>query len=192
MEGKTIKKIGTEKKSFLDVFDGGKYKNFTTIEETEITPKEIFKDKKVPKKSQFYFRVSPMKWWDKQASVDARAKYMQSNSFLLAVEASGVAMQDLFPDAKDGDTIDMKNVDIEAMLRVVPHMGNGKTSAEYYEIVYSMVKKYTDVVILSAGNEQPFSEVIDVIAQDVQYMSFIFNSLIDISTPTAEEENAVK
>lgn len=185
MEGNAI--------SFKEVFEKGKYKNFTVVTDEVVTPKEIFKSDKITKRKQFSFRIRPMKYWHRNMAKEARDTYVSTGSISLALHKAGRTFADLFPDKKEGDEIDFaKDVNISVWYDISPYMLNCTASESYHKTVFEMVREYTDTIVLSGGVEEDFSESFEVVSQEPRYMQFLFNEMLRISTATEDEKDAAK
>lgn len=183
MEGNTVQ--------FLEIFEGGKYKNYTTVESEVVTPEEIFKLVKTPKSHQFSFRIHPMKYWHKQMAAEARSSYLSATDWSVALMAIGKTEEDLFPTLKKGDKIDFSKADMNVWYEIVPHMMNSTASEKYFKVVYEMVSEYTTEVIHKKG-EDDFLSCLPVIAENPRIMQFLFDSILDMSEVKPEEATAAK
>lgn len=182
MEGKPVEK------SFKDIFKGGVYKNFSSLESVVVKPTEIFKANKIKPSQQFSFRINPMEWHDKEAAVDTRNSYIAATNWHTALTKLGKTEKDLFPTGE----LDFEKANMDLWVELAPYMENNAMSKKYFQVVYDTVLNYTDCIILPKGKEESIQENIIYLSQEKQIMQFLFNKIIENSTLTPEEEDAAK
>ena len=188
MEGKTMTKVV----SFLDVFEGGRYKDFSSPKQKIIKLSEVFKQFKVPVAKQFSIKVSPMPYWDLNTATEAEHAYEMATDTHIILDSIGKTLDDLWPKKDTNGKTNYKEFNASLMLEVLSIKGKTEASKKYHRAVYDVVQEYADAVVLKGGAEEPFSDVIEAFSQNSAYMEALFREIIKASRMTENEAGPVK
>ena len=166
----------------------GKHRSFLGGVSSVLTPKEIFKQARVPKAEQFSFKVKPIGMAEYNELKVLLQGDNQIRKMVNALAKLGKTLNDLF--LKDDDGFPTGEVDKELEYQVTAEINSNRDNArEAGEKAEEVLREYVTHIIVQ-GQEVEYSNVAEKLNRNIK--EWLYSEIVNSNTLTDSESEVLE